>query len=136
MQVADFGQYEWTVDPSGGIHEIVEPIDPMDASEAAANAVAVSYATGSGNHPIPALFCAFSTPGDRCTSDNKIIMSDPGTQVKMASQRGGIGLSTEMYECMAQVSHGGSDPISMDAYLQYCDNNSVNYYRTTLVSSH
>lgn len=111
-------------------------IDPMDASEAAADAVAVSYTTGSGNHPIPATFCAFSTPGDHCTSDNKIIMSDRATQVKMASSRGGKGLTADMYECMAKASNGGADPITMDAYLEYCGRGSSNYNRSTLVSSH
>ena len=56
-------------------HKVIEKVDPVDALEAVAASVTVSYSTGSGMHRIPAMFCAFPTPSEVCNANNHIDMN-------------------------------------------------------------
>ena len=94
----------------------------MDAAEAAADAVAVSYSTGHGMSPIPTTFCALSTPSDHCTADNVIDIQDEATRNKIANAAGHGArlLDTHMAVCLNAASHGATQPITLETYLDNC----------------
>ena len=113
-------QLEWTEDPHGNLSEIVDEVDPMDAAEAAAAAVSVSYSTGHGLSPLPTTFCAISSPSDRCSADNLIDMQDEATRNKIADAHGARAIDKHMAVCLNAASHGATQPVTLEGYIEAC----------------